>query len=98
MKTAVLALVLAAGCARPQPVPVRVEVPVPVPCPEPPYLAWPELPVYALTKESRPEEVARAYAVSVERLQSQLWQALRVLDGYRRATPPSAPKAQPGAR
>lgn len=92
---AALALVLLA-CKPPQVVVRRVEVPVPVPCPEPPYLAWPDLPIYHLPADARPQDVVRAFAASVERLQGQLWQAYRLLDGYRTKTPAAAPRLQPG--
>lgn len=90
-----ITLLFGLACRPPKIVYQRVEVPVPVPCPEPPALQWPDLPIYRLTPASTQEEIARAYVASVERLQAQLWQAFRLLDGYRTTTPPAAPRKQP---
>lgn len=73
----------------------QVPVPVPVPCPEPPAMAWPTLPIANVTASTPPAEVAKAYALSIEILQAHLWQAMRLLDGYRVKTQAGAPALPP---
>lgn len=88
----------ALGCRPQRVVYQRVEVPIPVPCPEPPYLAWPVLPIANVSAATPPAEVAKAYALSVQILQAHLWQAYRLLDGYRVKTSPAAPPLPKGAQ
>lgn len=103
MRTLLLAALItlpfgAIGCKPARVVYQRVEIPVPVPCQEPPLLVWPELPIYKLGPSPAPADIARAYATSVQILQGQLWMAYTVLDGYRKTTPPAAPKQPEGVR
>lgn len=100
MRTVLLAALFALpfgiiGCKPPRVIYQRVEVPVPVPCPEPPYMAWPTLPIANVTANTPPAEVAKAYALSIEILQAHLWQSYRLLDGYRVKTPAGAPALPP---
>ena len=83
MRWPLLLALLTVGCCPPKVVLQRVEVPVAIPCPQPPYLAWPDLPIYHLDRYTSPAEQARAWADSTVILTSTLKQALRLLDGYR---------------
>lgn len=96
MRTILLAALFALpfgglACKPPRVVYQRVEVPVPVPCPEPPAMTWPTLPIANVTASTPPAEVAKAYALSIQILQAHLWQAMRLLDGYRVKTPAGTP-------
>lgn len=60
-----LAATTLAGCASAPTLPRQVSVPVAV-CPVPTVPPRPDLPVAALSKSSTPDQVARAYAQTVE--------------------------------
>lgn len=70
------------GCAA-TPRTVEVRVPVPVDCPAPVVPARPVLPVGALTADTPPADVVRAYAASVEALMGYAGALEAVLSGYR---------------
>lgn len=84
-------LALPFGCKEPRIEYREVKVPIAVPCPEPPPLAWPDMPLYHMERYTTDGERAKAIMLSVEILQSTLWQSFRLLDGYRTSTPPATP-------
>ncbi len=73
-------LVLVAACAT---VPKSVDIPVAVPCPAPPRVARQHLPITDLRPGDSPDNVIRAYAVSVEELVGYAEELETILDGYR---------------
>ncbi len=77
---AVLCL-LAFGCAH---APPAVEIPVAVPCQAPPQVVRPHLPISDLRAADSPDNVVRAYAVSVEALIGYAKELETILSGYRR--------------
>ena len=79
----ILCIALGVGCTRPTPAPVpRFVV---APCPEPPARHRPHLPIEDLSPESTPDQVARAYVVSIKLLMAYALELETVLDGYRTA-------------
>lgn len=83
MRSLLVLALLCAGCKEPRVIYQRVEVPIAVPCPEPPYLAWPDLPIDHMDRYQTPAEQAKAWVLSVEILRATLWQSIRLLDAYR---------------
>lgn len=71
---------LASGCAH---APPSVEVPVAVPCPVPRQVARPHLPIADLRSGDSPDNVVRAYAVSIETLIGYARELETILSGYR---------------
>lgn len=86
MRWIVLAAVLSVvGCQRtPRIVVQRAEVPVAVPCPPPVMPPRPELPLVYITAASTPEQVVRAYLVSIEILKGYSLELEALLRGYAR--------------
>lgn len=76
----VLALV---GC-KPAVVYQEVRVPVPVPCPIPPDVARPELPIFKVGMGATPQDIVRAYAVSVQLLIAYAERLELILEGYKK--------------
>ncbi|MEW6648167.1 MAG: hypothetical protein AB1450_13290 [Pseudomonadota bacterium] len=83
MKSAIvlLAVLSLAGCA-PAPV-ITAATPIPVPCPPPPPVERPALPLENVTPASPPDDIARAFAASLELLGGYAERLEQVLDGYR---------------
>ena len=85
MRWLILLAVLLTGCQKaPRVVVQRVEVPVAVPCPEPALPPRPELPLVYITSASTPEQVVRAYLVSIEILKGYALELEILLRGYKR--------------
>jgi hypothetical protein len=63
--------------------PVIVEVPIPLPCPEPLPVARPKLPIHELRADSTDEGVAKAYAISIEILNTYAKKLNAIVDSYR---------------
>lgn len=84
MKYLILVLFLT-GCCTTEYIdrPVEVKVPVIVPHPEPPVVNEPELPISKLDKESTPNEVAKAYAISIKLLKGYGDQLQTIINSYR---------------
>lgn len=80
-------LALLAGCAAHQQA-ARIEIPIAAPCPVPPVIARPALPIAQLNEQSTPDQVARAYAATVEILMGYARQLETLLNGYREETAP----------
>lgn len=62
-----------------------VQVPVPVPCPQLPYVPWPDLPINKLNALSTPDEIAKAYVLTVEILKHSLQNAILVIGTHNAA-------------
>ena len=86
MRYVLAVLALLVSCQRPV-VYQEVRIPVAVPCPEPPAQSWPHLPYRNITADTPPDEVVRAYVLSVRILEIHLQQTYTLLDGYRRPSP-----------
>lgn len=75
-------LTLLTGCAVKEPAVVRVPYKV-VECPRPPETPLPDLPIARVTPETPPDEVAKAYAETVEVLKGEVLMREAILNGYR---------------
>lgn len=72
---------------------IEVDVPVPVPCPTVAATPLPDLPIFHLTPNATPEEIAMAYHETAVRLMGEVLKLNALLDVYR----PNALTRQPDA-
>ena len=87
----ILCIALGVGCMRPAPAPTPRFVVASCPA-EPPARHRPHLPIEDLSPGSTPDQVARAYVVSIKLLMAYALELETVLDGYR--TVPRSPDAR----
>lgn len=74
-----LALLILPACAG---LPQTVDVPVAVPCQTPPVTARPRLAIRDIRPESPPDEVAKAYATTLEQLGGYAAELEQIIKGY----------------